>query len=161
MMVCGLFNSAMSSDVVPNWFLGGAITQQTAANFYNTIYNSPNMTMLCSGGVSGKFLVPKHDPLNPLTAHTYANCDITGYRSGVNDLHGKSLIAATSFPFGDDNGFLRGNLKHVCFSRKNHLYQQATPIITESSMYIYENLYNNPAAGDVMGGFYFYTGELE
>jgi len=51
-----------------------------------------------------------------------------------------SLVAATSFPFGDDNGFLRGNLKHVCFSRKNPLYQQVTPIIAESSMYIYANL---------------------
>ncbi|WGX73808.1 hypothetical protein QJS67_04265 [Acinetobacter radioresistens] len=97
----------------------------------------------------------KHDPANPLTDHTYANCDITGYRSGINDLHSNSLVAATSFPFGDDNGFLRGNLKHVCFSRKNPLYQQVTPIIAESSMYIYENLYNNPAAGDVMGDFTF------
>jgi len=161
MMGCGLFDSILDKSLIQNWFLGGVITQQTAANFYNTIYDSPNMTMLCSGGVSGKFLVPKHNPVNPLTDHTYANCDITGYRSGVNDLHSKSLIAATSFPFGDDNGFLRGNLKHVCFSRKNPLYQQATPIVAESSMYIYENLYNNPAAGNVMGGFYFYMGELE
>lgn len=161
MMGCGLFDSILDKSLIQNWFLGGALTQQTAANFYNTIYNSPNMTMLCGSEVSGKFLVPKHDPVNPLTDHTYANCDITGYRSGVNDLHSKSLIAATSFPFGDDNGFLRGNLKHVCFSRKNPLYQQATPIVAESSMYIYENLYNDPAAGNVMGGFYFYMGELE
>lgn len=161
MMGCGLFDSVLDNSLIHNWFLGGTITQQTAANFYNTIYNSPNMTMLCGDDVSGKFLVLKHNPVNPLIDHTYANCSITGYRSGVNDLHSKSLIAATSLPFGDDDGFLRGNLKHVCFSRKNHLHHQATPIIAESSMYIYENLYNNPGAGNVMGGFYFYMGELE
>jgi hypothetical protein len=161
MMGCGLFDSIFDKSLIQNWFLGGVITQQTATSFYNTIYNSPNMTMVCGRSASGHILVLKHDPANPLTDHTYANCDITGYRSGINDLHSNSLVAATSFPFGDDNGFLRGNLKHVCFSRKNPLYQQVTPIIAESSMYIYENLYNNPAAGDVMGGFYFYMGELE
>lgn len=161
MMGCGLFDSVLDNSLIPNWFLGGALTQQTAGGFIGTIYNSPNMTMLCCSGVSGKFLVPKHDSLNPLTDHTYANCDITGYGSGLNDLHSNSLIAATSFPFGDDNGFLRGNLKHVCFSRKKPSYQQATPIVAESSMYIYENLHNYVGTANIMGGFYFYMGELE
>lgn len=160
MMGCGLFDSTTSSEVIPNWFLGGAITTSSAGNFYSTIYNSQNMTMLASGVTSGKFLVPRNNILSRLSAHEYANCSVTGYGSGLLDSHPKSNIAATDFPFSDDDGYLRGSLKHVCFSRKNHVYGITTPLLEDTSMYVYENAYNSAVAADILGGFYFYLGEL-
>ncbi|MEQ1093325.1 hypothetical protein [Acinetobacter johnsonii] len=160
MMGCGLFDSAVLSEVIPNWFLGGAITLSTASNFYSTIYHSPNMTMLASGPTGGKFLVTKNNILSRLSTHEYANCSVTGYGSGLLDSHPKSNIAATDFPFSDDDGYLRGSLKHVCFSRKNHVYGITTPLLEDTSMYVYDNAYNSAGAADILGGFYFYLGEL-
>lgn len=160
MLGCGVFDSTTSSDVIPNWFLGGAITTSSAGNFYSTIYDSPNMTMLANGATSGKFLVPKNNILSRLSIHEYANCSITGYGSGLIDNHPKSNIAATDFPFSDDDGYLRGSLKHLCFSRKNHLYGVTTPLLEDASMYVYDNVHNMPGAADISGGFYFYLGEL-
>lgn len=117
-MGCGLFNSNTSSSVIPNWFLGSTLTTSTAGNFYNTIYNSPNMTMLTCHSVSGKFLVPKNNILSRLSQHEFANCSVTGYGSGAYDYHPKSSLAATDFPFSDDDGYLRGSLKHICFLEK-------------------------------------------
>ncbi|MGX5699583.1 hypothetical protein ACWKWF_08265 [Acinetobacter kookii] len=84
------------------------------------------------------------------------------YRSGQSDIYGGTHVAPLEVPFFEINSkTLHGVLPHVAYSGKNHSFaNQATPIISDASMYIHCKA-GFPRIGGQNGGFYFYLGELE
>ncbi|UHT65356.1 hypothetical protein [Acinetobacter lwoffii] len=84
------------------------------------------------------------------------------YRSGQSDIYGGTNVAPLEIPFfAISPKTLQGVLPHVAYSGKNHsLANQATPIISDSSMYIHCKA-GFPRIDGQNGGFYFYLGEIE
>lgn len=84
------------------------------------------------------------------------------YQSGQSNIYGGTHVAPLEVPFFEiSSKTLHGVLPHVAYSGKNHSFaNQATPIISDSSMYIHCKA-GFPRGGSHNGGFYFYLGGLE
>lgn len=84
------------------------------------------------------------------------------YQSGQSNIYGGTDVAPLEIPFfAISPKTLQGVLPHVAYSGKNHsLANQATPIISDSSMYIHCRA-GFPRVDGQNGGFYFYLGEIE
>jgi hypothetical protein len=156
---CGLFGSALKSDVIPNWFLM-AYDKNTAAsaapNRPTARTGSPLMRY--SNTDTDRFLLPRYAELSRIANHTYAVPILPSGFSGRDNLFSASNIPAIEIPFYDETACLRGSLPHVCYSGKSAAPAETSPIPSENSMYISDVAacynYSN-------GMFYFYLGELE
>ena len=154
---CGLYNAAIESGVIPNWFL-----------FAPTHLNNASYTLdhtAISGGWplfyqldSSKLLTSAYNPLDRIKNHVLSTPILPDYKSGKSGLFNGALVAALEIPFYDSNAVLRGSLKGIFYAgdvRSTNV--QTTPILTGNSMYIYDGTPNSTSTG----GCYFYLGELE
>lgn len=156
---CGLFDAAIESTLVPNWFLMTSI-HSTAAGTAPAWNSSGNMPLSYDANVCS-FFVPKFDEVNVLTGHTQANPIMPNYGSGYAGSYNATRPAALGIPFSDMQSFLRGSLKHVYYNGNNHNgIANTTPLSAGNSMYIQDTL-SNMSGGTSIGGCYFYLGELE
>lgn len=156
---CGLFNTALANDVVPNWFLMSTMNPNGAnssvVNYLATAY-SP----LCYQASTAKFSIPQYNVASRIINSTFANPILPNYQTGYSNPYGSSTIPALEVPFSDDNAFLRGSLKHVAFSGKNiRSYVLTTLLIGDVSMYVADSIMCN--GNTDTGAIYFYLGELE
>ena len=152
---CGLFEQAIRHDSTPPWFLMTTMT---------TLMASQSLPLASSataegggtplGGTSFRFHVLKNNTLSG-SERVLAIPILVGQDSGTYERY-KNSIAAIEIPFSDSDGYLRGVLKHVCFCGNLAGIEVATPLISDSSIYIKECAYTS-----ANGGFYFYLGELE
>lgn len=153
---CGLFNSALPTDLVPNWFLFSTLTQNTPSNGF-TMRDAVGACPLGGTSNQSKFFASSCDP----TSHPAASIDSFGIvpdgSSGNTALYSATNMPALEVPFYDANKFLRGCLRHVCYFGKTATSTTISPTIEENSMYIIERAYINNSAG----AFAFYLGELE
>ncbi|UUM26283.1 hypothetical protein NQU59_11245 [Acinetobacter colistiniresistens] len=154
---CGIFNAALDSSIVSNWFL-------------MTTYNAANASFGqdFSSGIQGGLPLALNENTSCFLTTKYtvnariANTDIAkpivfNYASGGGAFN-SSQVAALEIPFRDNSGFLRGTLKHVLYSGNSRGGINTTPLISDTSMYVTDSILAidfNP------GGLYFYLGELE
>lgn len=157
---CGLFNSALKNDVIPNWFLmcfEKFVAASVATNRPSTKAGTPLMRY-SSNQTTSNFFVPKYSELTRISNKTYAVPILQSNNSGADNLYSSSNVPALEIPFYDEQSYLRGTLFHVCYSGKNASPEGTTPVLSDNSMYIYDiasyGSYSN-------GMFYFYLGELE
>lgn len=153
---CGLFNSGLPTDVVPNWFLFSTLVQNSASNGF-TMRDAIGSCPLGGNTNPGKFFTCKYS----LASRIVANVDNFGIvpdsNSGNTTLYTATNMPALEVPFYDTDKVLRGCLKHVCYLGKTASSTALSTTIEEKSMYITERAYINNA----VGAFAFYLGELE
>lgn len=163
LMGCGLFDSALPTDVIPNWFLMAHLPANpiSAATNYATYSNNiGGLTPLTTYSMNATFAVPKYTPLARISNFTRANPILPDYSTGYSNLYNSSNIPALGIPFYDDDKYLRGSLKHIhyCASDSRKTMQATTPILGENSIYVWDTIsYSNEAHGGVL----YYLGELE
>lgn len=162
LMGCGLFESCLKSDVIPNWFLM-ATMKNTAANNGSFSENIPALQLgampLATNQISSYFFTPTYNLLSRISNHSTAY-GILQFSTGALNIYPSNGVSALQIPFNTSDGYLRGTLKHVYFSGKNISSAVVTnPIINQSSMYITDSAhtYNN---NNLIGGFYYYLGEM-
>lgn len=157
----GLYNKSLPSDVVPNWFLSAYLTSRDAAsssgvNFYNGYSNS----MLTHNTSVSKFFAPKYNVLQKNSNHIEVDAILLNYNSGGYNTH-KNQISALEIPFLDTDTYLRGTLPIVAWSGNLLSNTFTTPILSDSSMYIYDTLSTGGMSAFQQGGVYFYLGDIE
>ena len=82
------------------------------------------------------------------------------YQSGFsNKFPQNNGFSALQIPFYDALGFLRGTLKHICYSGKSISGNTTTPQNADFSMAVLDSAMTNSGGGK--GCFAFYLGELE
>ncbi|ENX13288.1 hypothetical protein F895_02592 [Acinetobacter sp. CIP 64.2] len=153
---CGIFNTALDTTMIPNWFLMtsyNSVNASTGQDF-STIEGALPLTY---GEAQSRFLTTKYDVLARIANTDIAKPILYNYSTGSNAF-GSSQVSALEIPFFDNSGFLRGTLKHVLFSGNSKGEIHTTPIISENSMYVAESFM---ILGGYAGGMYFYLGELE
>lgn len=153
---CGLFNSALESSVIPNWFLFSFFTSMNASVSWG--FSSESMSSpLQAHQLAAASLTLKYAPLEKLSQSITANPILVDYLSGRSNLYSGSTIPALEVPFVDTDKILRGTYKHVMYAGKT-ITGNTKPIIANSSMYVSDTALST--SGN-KGGFYFYLGELE
>ena len=157
---CGLYDSALNTNNIPNWFLMSNLSPQTAGSY---LYGNSTAGFypLFKHDQASRFLVARYDLLNRMSNHVEARPIIMDYDSGYTSIFAGSALPALEIPFYDTSTQLRGTLKHVLYAGKNISSATATtPIIADKSMYLMDSAYRD--FGDAfIGGLYFYLGELE
>lgn len=159
---CGLFNTALPNDVIPNWFLMTYTPDTPTAansNYATYVQNYPGLTPLNSLAVNSAFFIPKYSPLQRISKYTKANPILPNYETGATTIYAGTDIPALEIPFVDTEKCLRGTLKHVDYAGNNRkATTQVTPLLAENSMYLWESMvYLN----EEVGGVYYYLGEIE
>ena len=152
---CGMFNSALPTDLVPNWFLFSTLTQNTPSNGF-TMRDAIGSCPLGSSN-PGKFFTCKHSLASRIAASVDSFGIVPDPNSGNTTLYTATSMPALEVPLYDADKFLRGSLRHVCYFGKTATSQTISPTIEENSMYIIERAYIDNSAG----AFAFYLGELE
>lgn len=154
---CGLYSASLESSVVPNWFLVTKLTS-TAASATYTFESEGGNALHVNDSVSS-FYACRYLPAARLANHAVASPIMPNMLSGNTEIASATGVPALTVPFYDNQGFLRGGLKHVCYAAKNNsAVQITTPYISDNSMYVWDCAW---AAIATIGGFYFYLGELE
>ena len=163
---CGLFNSALLNDVIPNWFLM-ATNNNNAASF--GFYQVGGITPIVgySDIQKTQFILPAYSVNQRIKSHEYAYHLAPSHQSGKSNLYPGSDVPALEIPFYDSgvmsNGAkrLRGSLKHLYYAGKQTNANQTTPILSGGSMYITDACYTSNSTQSSYGCVYFYLGELE
>lgn len=156
---CGLFNAALASDVIPNWFLMSTQNLNSAGSSAVN-FTSNGYSPICYSSASAKFLLPSYNIVSRVSSSVYANPILTDYKTGYTGPFGSSNIPALEIPFYDDYSYLRGTLKHVAYAGKNiRTYQSTTTWLGDTSMYVSDSIFCN--GNPDTGAIYFYLGELE
>lgn len=155
---CGLYESALPSDITPNWFIMSMFWDYTA-NFQQT-YSATNKGMpLGWSEALGAFMVPKYGITKP-TPSIDGNGLMPNWSTGFANTYSANNNSALEIPIYDQDKYLRGTLKHVHYSGKKQDINTGvtTPMIFESSMYLWETI---PVGNGSQGGVMVYLGELE
>ena len=155
---CGLFNTALKNDVIPNWFLMSFekfVAASVATNRPSTKTGTPLMR---DSQTTSNFFVPKYSELTRISDKTYAVPILPSNYSGADNLFSASKVPALEIPLYDEQSYLRGTLFHVCYSGKNASPTGTTAVLSDNSMYIYDIASYGASSN---GMFYFYLGELE
>lgn len=158
-MGCGLYDSCLPSDVIPNWFLlsyftvAAAGTVVTNINRSNQAFSNP----LTFSMNAEKFFTCKYTPSSRLSNSIASSTVKPDYRTGYSNIYGANNIAALQMPIYDDDKHLKGILKHIYYAGTSITQTLTTSIISDSSMYVSDA--NRVDGG--FGGSYFYLGELE
>ena len=157
---CGLFNSALKNDVIPNWFLMSFekfVAASVATNRPRTKTGTPLMRY-SSEQITSNYFVPKFSELTKISDKTYAIPILPSNYSGADNLYSGSNVPALEIPFYDEQSYLRGTLFHVCYSGKNASPTATTTVLSDNSMYVYDIASYGKSSN---GMFYFYLGEIE
>lgn len=150
----GIF-SANSVNIEPEWFLMSILTSATAQTSTAIVNRAGSLPITYNK--NGFWL----NNLNKVGAtHVVAQAITPDALSGSSNLYGSSL-APLEIPINDNSAFLRGTLKHVCYSGKNHNVLAITPLQAENSLYAYHPIMVGSSGNGQVGGVYFYLGELE
>lgn len=152
---CGLFKDSLDNSVIPNWFLMAFLTEASAGVSKSARYSSP----LTLSENASSFLVVKYSPTAKLSPTDTALPIMMDYTTGTTLLNKFTAnnVAALEIPFYDESKYLRGSLQYVYYAgKKASANTFTTPILADSSMYIWESI-----TSDYKGGVYFYLGELE
>lgn len=91
--------------------------------------------------------------------HVEAMGILPDFYTGSSNLYNGGNIAPLQIPIFDASKKLRMTLPSICYAGKSYSYKLTTPIISEGSMYVWDNCVNR--SGELGGGFYFYLGEVE
>jgi len=152
---CGLFNSGLPTDVVPNWFIFSTLSQNSASNGF-TMRDAIGSCPLGGSTNTGKFFTCKHSLASRIAASMDSFGIMPDSNSGNTTLYAATNMPALEVPFYDVDKVLRGCLKHLCYLGKTASSTALSTTIEESSMYITERAY----LGSSAGAFAFYLGEL-
>ena len=150
----GLYDSSLSSDVIPNWFLM-AVDRSVAAGTASTMYTRGGLPLI-NQLASSTFFTTKYSIATPLSTSVTATPVIPDYLSGVSALF-SATVGALQVPFYDSDKYLRGTLKHVFYAGSARSEKYTVPLITDKSMFVWDSCYSSATGG----GLYFYLGELE
>lgn len=158
---CGLLNSNSDSTDIRDWFLISPLKANTPANSSQAmVYTFGGMPLLSPWADGRKFIMPKYSAINRLQAHVTAEGIVPDFSSGVTGLYSASELAALEIPVYDSDKFLRGTLRHIAYSGNSRNVGVTTPLLSGSSMYVYDSLDFQDSAYKY-AGFYFYLGETE
>ncbi|MEN8392516.1 hypothetical protein ABFP25_15545 [Acinetobacter indicus] len=154
---CGLFNNVDPESITPQWFLQATVKDISAGSSLNSgdaISSNP----LTINTIKGSFYA------TPIEVGRYNHVKVLGilpdYTTGASDAYPGYNIAALEIPFAGDDGFLRGSLKHICYSYKRlGAFTTPTTMISGSSIYLASAV--TIATNGTQGGVYLYLGELE
>ena len=151
----GIFDSALKSDIVPNWFLMTFLRARTAG-VSEGFRDYDGALPFHNAEAPARFFCCNHDDVSKLTTHVSAKPIIPDYFSGFNGIYLNTDLPALQIPFFDTANKLRGTLNHVNYFGKNLRAASRTPTtqLSDSSMYVYF-----PASQ--YGFEVFYLGELE
>ena len=153
---CGLYNDALLSDVIPNWFLMTTLTQNNAATDLN-LANLEGGNPLTTNVTSSTFIAPEYSPTAKIKNHTICRGIIQDFNTGWSNIFSGNSVGALEVPFTGPNTSLRGSLKHIYYAGNRLAHETTKPIVSDNSMYIWDS--TMVLSG--VGGFYFYLGELE
>lgn len=152
---CGLFNSALPCDVIPNWFLMATQKQNTASNSVS-INNSRGYSPLLNNAACSEFLALDYNPVERIINSSTPAAILQSYGSGGSSVYANN-VAALEIPIRDN--YLRGTLQCVSWAG---VYlgniEKTTSIPSDKSMYVVDSISFSQTGA---GGFYFYLGELE
>lgn len=155
---CGLYESALTSDTTPNWFLMSTFFDKVAGT--NSTWSSMEKGLpLARNEQSGAFMLVKYAYSKP-TPNIDGLGVLPNYMTGNTAIYSSNNNSALQIPIYDSDKYLRGTLKHVNFSGRWHdnVNGETTPMIFDSSMYLWETM----AVGfGASGGVMVYLGELE
>jgi len=156
---CGLYESCLPSDVVPNWFLLSYFNLSPANASVTNINrsNQPFSNPLTYSGNAEKFYTCKYSVLSKYSPSVPSFAIKPDYRTGFSGVYSSNQVSALQMPIYDDDKYLRGALKHIHYSGNSLTQTRTTPLVSGSSMYVVDaNRVDNG-----FGGSYFYLGELE
>lgn len=151
---CGMYDSAIETSIIPNWFLM-SLQRATTANASVNWANSAGAMPLMYDGNTSTFLATKHSVAARLANSTVAKPIIPDYFSGRTGLYSANNLSALEIPFVDNEKFLRGSLRHVYYAGNVRAQAITTPVLADNSMYVWDAAY-----ASAQGGLYFYLGEL-
>lgn len=155
---CGLYNSALDTNIVKNWFCMTTLSQNNAST---SVVSYNENTPLMQNAATANFLTTKNNITTPIQSNTLAQPVVPDFASGFSDLYSANNISALEIPFSDTEKYLRGTLKHVCYSGKmQNTTGETTPLVSGNDMYVWDTAYSPNGATIRTGGFYFYLGEL-
>ena len=163
---CGLFNSALPNDVIPNWFLMATNNSNPASYGF---YYVDGITPIVGYDDLQKtqFILTAYSVNERIKSHEYAYHLAPSYQSGKSNLYPGSDVPALEIPFYDSgvmsNGAkrLRGSLKHLYYAGKQTNANQTKPVLAENSMYVTDACFTSNSTQSNYGCVYFYIGELE
>lgn len=156
---CGLFNSSLDANLIPNWFVmafENSVSAWVSTNRPSAKTGSP-LLMNSGSKPPSEFILPRYSLNERFLSHVYATPITPNGNSGVNDLYSASHVPALEIPISDNFKYLRGTLKHVFYSGKKETPVATTPIASGASMYLSDRAAHS-LSSDAM--FYFYLGEL-
>ena len=153
----GLINTCLADDVIPAWFLAVPDRAGIPAGTSYSLYNTGGMPTTYSAAAC-EVLVPKYNVAIKLSNSVGATPIVPDYNTGLSNLFGSSNVGALEIPIYDGDLFLRGTLKHVCYSGNSRGVINTTPVVAGASMYVCDNTYGS---GGGAANLYFYLGELE
>lgn len=156
---CGLYESSLASDVVPNWFLMSILgtTTATAYDFSSASSGGPFGGMPITGAEStNKLFVPKYNVAKPISSNDTAYSITPDYFSGYSKLYSAMNISALEIPIYDATKYLRGSLKHIYYAGNKQSTTVTTPLLADTSMYVWDTV----VCSSGQGGFYVYLGEM-
>lgn len=157
---CGLYESALKTDVVPNWFLMSTLWDKAANTSSQVNVMIECAQPLVTNQISNRFQVPSYNITEKISNHSLAYGILPSTASGSSNLYPSSTVAALQIPFNTSDGYLRGSLKHLSFAGKNiSSPSQTNPILSDNDMYLSDNLHTYNS-NNVIGGVYYYLGEL-
>ena len=155
---CGLYNSAIDTKIIPDWFLMGRWSLANANTSYSASedYNGS----LAIGETSARFMIPGFNEIVPLSSTTAAQPILPDYQSGYSNIYSANIVSALEIPFKDTAGYLRGTLKHVFYNGRSYgAFNGTTTEFAGSSMFLRDCIYSNGAVN--VGSVLFYLGEIE
>lgn len=156
---CGLFNSSLKNDVVPNWFISSILININAAtntNFSNSIMGSMPLSYSIE---ASKIFVPNFTEATRISNHVTSDLITPDYQSGYSNIFSANNIAALEIPLKDSSKYLRGTLKHINYNGKLLNISTTTTYLSDSSMYVVDGIY--VSGSNSIGSPIFYLGELE
>lgn len=158
---CGLFDSVSNiNSPVKNWFLMASVAQTQASNVTDYTLVEGGLP-LCGAPIASMLHTTKFNDGAPISSSDKANPILPDYRTGDSALYESANCAALGIPFFDTSKYLRGNLKHVYYAGNKKNLTASTPILSGSSMYAWDCALVTISISAVVGGVYFYLGELE
>ena len=153
-MGCGVFNSALSDDVIPSWFLLSAVINKAANNTGALINIDGGLPFVIEERVA-QFFTTRYRAENRLTNTVAAQPIVPDYATGNTIKYAANNVPALEIPFGDINSYLRGTLPIICYAgKKVSSNAYTTPILGDKSMYVWDSYAS-------FSGLLFYMGELE
>lgn len=154
---CGLFDSALPTGVIPNWFLMTTLVNNNANTTVGLNSISGGMPLTYSELFSS-FIAPKFTTTSRISASIVQNPLLPNYLTGNTTIFNGNDVAPLEIPFFDTDSRLRGSLKHVYYAGKILDAQSTTPLIADKSMYVSDVL---RVGASSYGGVYCYLGDLE